>query len=300
MSKFNDSNIYNSINLNLLKYFVTSAESKSFAEAGEKLGYSTPTVSTSISTLENQLGVKLFTRNPLQLTAEGKSIYETVKKAFEYLDFASDIANAKNGLEYGKINIGCPSHISDFYLMEKIVQATKEYPKIQITVDTESDSTKIIESLRNNKINFALLDVIPIQFINELEIKEIKTIDNVFVYNKDIKIEDIKDLEKYNFILSFDDRISTIKLLEILEKYNVNVNTTIKCPTTEQRIKAATLGGGITYVMKEAAKQQLKNKELFELKVPIELPKGSIKLVYLKNHLTKVDKEFIKKYIKDT
>ena len=52
--------------------------------------------------------------------------------------------------------------------------------------------------------------------------------------------------------------------------------------------------------MKEAVKQQLKNKELFELKVPIELPKGSIKLVYLKNHLTKVDKDFIKKYIKDT
>ena len=104
MNKFNNSNINNDINLNLLKYFIVSAESNSFAEAGEKLGYSTPTVSTSISTLEKQLGVNLFTRNPLKLTTEGKSIYETAKKGFEYLDFMSDIAYAKNGLEYGKIN----------------------------------------------------------------------------------------------------------------------------------------------------------------------------------------------------
>ena len=293
----NNSNINNDINLNLLKYFIVSAESSSFAEAGEKLGYSTPTVSTSISTLENQLGVKLFIRKPLKLTTEGQSIYATVKSGFEYLDFMKNIINAKNGLEFGKISMGCPSHISDFYLMEKIVKATTDYPKLQISIDTESDSTRIIEALKNNEINFALLDVIPNEFVNDLEIKEVKTIDNVLVYNKKITIKEIKELENYKFILSFDNRVSTTKLFEVLEKYNINIKATIKCPTTEQRIKAALLGGGITYVIKDAVEEQLKSKKLFEVNLPIELPKGSIKLVYLKNHLTNVDKEFIKKYI---
>ena len=293
----NNSNINNDINLNLLKYFIVSAESSSFAEAGEKLGYSTPTVSTSISTLENQLGVKLFIRKPLKLTTEGQSIYATVKSGFEYLDFMKNIINAKNGLEFGKISMGCPSHISDFYLMEKIVKATTDYPKLQISIDTESDSTRIIEALKNNEINFALLDVIPNEFVNDLEIKEVKTIDNVLVYNKKITIKEIKELENYKFILSFDNRVSTTKLFEVLKKYNINIKATIKCPTTEQRIKAALLGGGITYVIKDAVEEQLKSKKLFEVNLPIELPKGSIKLVYLKNHLTNVDKEFIKKYI---
>ena len=57
----------NSINLNLLRFFIVTAESTSIAEAGEKLGYSHSTVSANISTLEKQFGVKLFARKPLKL-----------------------------------------------------------------------------------------------------------------------------------------------------------------------------------------------------------------------------------------
>lgn len=90
------------INLNLFRYFIATAESKSFAEAGEKIGYNESTVSTSISTLEKQLGVQLFTRKPLQITEVGQEIYETVKNGFANFDFAMVIAESKNDLEYGK------------------------------------------------------------------------------------------------------------------------------------------------------------------------------------------------------
>ena len=76
-------NNYN-INLNLLRYFIVAAESNSLAEAGEKLGYSSSTVSTNISTLENQLGVKLFTRKPLKLTNLGEDIYKSKKRLVRY------------------------------------------------------------------------------------------------------------------------------------------------------------------------------------------------------------------------
>lgn len=62
----------NNVNLNLMKTFIVVAESKSLADAGEKLGYASSSISTSISTLENQLGVQLFTRKPLKLTEIGK------------------------------------------------------------------------------------------------------------------------------------------------------------------------------------------------------------------------------------
>lgn len=66
----NNDNI-NNINLNLFRYFIASVESNSFAEAGEKLGYSATNVSTSVSTLEKQLGIQLFTRKPLKQTEIG-------------------------------------------------------------------------------------------------------------------------------------------------------------------------------------------------------------------------------------
>ena len=50
--------------------------------------------------------------------------------------------------------------------------------------------------------------------------------------------------------------------------------------------------------LKIFAKSNLKNKKVYEVKLPIELPENSIKLIYLKDRLTKVDKKFIKDYLK--
>lgn len=286
------------INLNLFRYFIAAAESKSFADAGEKLGYNESTVSTSISTLEKQLGVKLFTRKPLQITEVGQQIYEAVKSGFADFDFAMVIAESKNSLEYGKISIGCPSHITNFFLMDRISNAIKDYPNMQVNLDTESDSNKLITLLKNNKIDFAILDLIPEEYVTELEIKEIRDIENIFVSKQKIEIKNINDLNNYKYILAADNKVSTIKLYEVTKKYNLELFTILRCPTTEQRINAAKHGIGIAYVMREAVKQELESKELYEIKIPIELPKSSLKIVYLKNHLTKVAREFIKNYLK--
>ncbi len=286
------------INLNLFRYFIAAAESKSFADAGEKLGYNESTVSTSISTLEKQLGVKLFTRKPLQITEVGQQIYEAVKSGFADFDFAMVIAESKNSLEYGKISIGCPSHITNFFLMDRISNAIKDYPNMQVNLDTESDSNKLITLLKNNKIDFAILDLIPEEYVTELEIKEIRDIENIFVSKQKIEIKNINDLNNYKYILAADNKVSTIKLHEVVNKYNLELFTILRCPTTEQRINAAKHGIGIAYVMREAVKQELESKELYEIKIPIELPKSSLKIVYLKNHLTKVAREFIKNYLK--
>ena len=145
----------NNLNLNLLRFFIATAESKSLVEAGEKLGYSHSTVSTNISTLEKQLGVKLFNRNPLELTDVGKDIYITVKSGFTDINFAGVIANSKNSMEQGKISIGCPSHILDFYLMKKIAQVVKDYPNFKINLDTSYECEDLIVALKQNKIDFA-------------------------------------------------------------------------------------------------------------------------------------------------
>ena len=44
--------------------------------------------------------------------------------------------------------------------------------------------------------------------------------------------------------------------------------------------------------------KELANNELYEVKLAINLPINSISVVYAKDRLTKVDKQFIKEYIK--
>lgn len=287
------------VNLNLLRFFIVTAESKSIAEAGEKLGYSHSTVSENIKTLEKQFGVKLFTRKPLQLTDVGKEIYETVKRGFTDIDFAMLIADSKNNIECGKLSIGCPSHIVDFYLMERIAKATKDYPNLKINLDTSYECENLIEAVKENKIDFAILDRIPSQYEKDIEVKEIMRSDYIFISDKKISIKDVKDLENYKYILAGEQRSNTIKLSKILKQYGVELDVRLRCGLTEQRVNAAKSEIGIAYVLREAAKKALTNKEVYEVELPnlIKLPEVSLDLVYVKGHLTKVDKEFIKKYI---
>lgn len=225
------------INLNFLPFLLATAESESLMEAGEKLGYSYSTVSTNISTLEKQLGVKLFTRKPLKLTDAGREIYEAVKHGFMDIDFAMLIADSRNNIECGKISIGCPSHIVEFYLMEIMAKATKDYPNLKINLDTSYECEDLIEAVKENKIDFAILDRIPNQYEKDIEIKEIKKSDYIFISNKKIVINDVKELEKYKYILSGEQRTNTIKLSKILKEHDVELDVRMRCRTNRAKSK---------------------------------------------------------------
>ena len=227
----------NNINLNLLKFFIATAESESIVKAGEKLGFSHSTVSSNISTLEKQFGVKLFTRKPLKLTDVGEEIYKTIKRGFMDIDFAMLIAGAKNSIEYGNISIGCPSHIVEFYLMDIISKASKDYPDLKISLDTSYECENLIEALKNNKIDFAILDRIPIQYERDIEIKEIKKSDYIFIADKPIIIDDVNKLKNYKYILSGEHRGNTIKLLNILKEYGINIDVRLTCRTNRTKSK---------------------------------------------------------------
>mgnify|MGYP002563573710 CR=1 FL=1 len=148
------------VNLNLYKIFCKVVESKSLSDASEKLDVSVPNISTQISNLENQLGLKLFNREPkgLKITEDGKELYEIVSKSISSFDFAEKMAQDKNNIETGNITIGCPSHFTTYFLMDKIEKVKRQYPKINIKVVCEADTNKMLELLQEHKIDFAIID----------------------------------------------------------------------------------------------------------------------------------------------
>jgi len=93
---------------NQLKYFITAAETLSFTEAG-KLHYISQTAITQhIQALEEQLGVKLFSREKkrVYLTPAGEIFYMEAKAILERSKLAINKArNAADGVS-GSLNIG--------------------------------------------------------------------------------------------------------------------------------------------------------------------------------------------------
>ena len=154
----------------------------------------------------------------------------------------------------------------------------------------------MIELLQNHEVDFAITDANIEK--NNIEIEELLTIDNIFVSKAPLTILDIMEIENLNCILNLENKRTTKKLKETLQKYNVNIKADIISDATEVRVEAVKKNMGIAYVIKEAVKKELNNKELFEVELPIELPKVKVNLMYLKGELTKVDKKFIKDYLR--
>ncbi len=72
--------------------------------------------------------------------------------------------------------------------------------------------------------------------------------------------------------------------------------------TTEMLINAVKNEMGIGYVLKQAVRKELKENNLYELKVVEELPTLTLNLVYISEYLTHIPRTFmenIKKRYKD-
>ena len=279
------------VNLNLYRIFCKVAQSKSYSEAAEKLGSSVANVST-------QLNLKLFNRESkgVTLTTDGQELYDIVNKSISSFDFAEKMAKDKNDMESGCLKIGCASHFTSYYLMEKIEKVKKDFPKLNVKIVCEVDTNKILELLKNHKVDFAITDAEISS--NNVETKELLKINNIFVSKAPLKISDIKELEKLNCILNLENTKATKQLRETLDKNNISIQADMMCDATEIRVDAVKRNMGIAYVIKEAVKNELNNKELYEVELPIELPSIKLNLVYLTGELTKIDKKFIKEYLK--
>lgn len=286
------------INLNLYRIFCKVAQSKSYSEASEKLNLSVPNISVQITNLEEQLNLKLFNREKkgITLTEDGKELYEIVNKSISSFDFAEKMAKDKNDISCGSIRIACPSHLATYFLIEKVEKVKKVYPNLKISITCELDENKMFELLQDHKIDFAITDAL-IEGSN-IKIEELVTINNIFVSKTPLAISDIKEIESLNCILNIEDTRTSKKLKEALQKYNVNIKANLMCDATEVRVEAVKRNMGIAYVIREAVKKELDNKELYEVNLPIELPSVKLNLIYLKDELTKVDKKFINEYLK--
>lgn len=289
------------INLNLYKIFNIVAKSKSYSDASNKLHMSTQAISKNIIQLENILGTKLFfhDKNGIKLTAVGNDLFKHIDIALSSIDLAEKITFQKNDLSAGgEINIGCPSHLTTFYLIDCIEKTKKDYPNLKIKLISGSNQNEMIQLLQEHKIDF-IIDTAHIETnYNNIVIKEMKELENIFISKQPLIINDLKDLENLKYILNFEYTSTTRKLMETLAKYNISINVSMECDITELRINCAKRDLGIAYVMKESVKKDIENKELYEVTLPIKLQTSKMNLIYLKEQLTNADKIFIKKYLK--
>lgn len=269
------------INFELYKVFYEVANEKSISKGAEKLMISQPAVTQSIKTLEGELGGQLFIRTPkgVILTTEGEILYNYIKDGMSYfVNGANKFSSLKN-LDSGVINIGATTIISEKILMPYLKEFSNKYPNIVINVVNDL-TDNLIKKLRNGDLDIVIMSTNNNTNIKDLKLKEITSLNDIFVSSKEYKnkvIENIEDLLKEDLLLQKYPSVSRTNFNNYLKENNLSCTPKMEVVSHSLLTSFTENGFGIGLLTKQFITDKL-NKTLFEIKTNFNIPKR--KLVY--------------------
>lgn len=292
------------INFNLYKTFYEVAKEGSISLVAKKTYTSQPAISKAIKKLEDDLNVKLFYRhlNGVELTDKGKELLFYVEEAFNSLVTAERNMLETDTLEKGKLSIGVPSQVAEFFIFDNMAKFHNDYPNIEITIISKS-TLQLLPLLESHEIDF-IIDTSPVEINKDnFVIKELTSVNNCFVVKSDSTItkkkdiKSLKELSKYPLVLPVKGTANRNVLDRIFFDNKVTINNVINIHTTEMIIGAIKKDLGIGYLIYDTVKREVESGELRVLDIREELPKTTLNLVYIKKYLTNAPYVFIKKYV---
>jgi len=141
-----------------IEAFVFVAKYKSLSRAAEKLLLSQPTISTHISTLEEQLGVKLFDRlsKEVVLTEAGQVFYPYAVDILDLRERSQEAVKEFLNEISGHLHIGYSTVAAEFILPEVIKEFKEDYYKTFFTLDNGS-TQNIIQRLSDGILDLAIV-----------------------------------------------------------------------------------------------------------------------------------------------
>lgn len=287
------------VNLELYRIFYAVAKYKHMTKASEELHISQPAISQSIKKLEEQLGGILFLRSNkgMELTEEGKMVYNYVKGALELINNAENEFTAFKDLSSGEIKIGCSTTLTKLILLDCIRKFHSDYPNIDINI-TNDLTTNLINDLKLGKLDFVIFNESNIKETN-LYLTKIMELKQGFIYNPkyyEDKIQSFNDLNNYDLILQKEESNTRKNLDSIALKHNVKLKAKAEVVSQDLVVEFTNIGLGIGYAIIDIAKR--KYNDLKELNINKKIPSINVYLATNKSYsVTFATKTFIQKYL---
>lgn len=141
------------MDLRTLNIFIEVAELKSFTRAGEKLGYSQPTISFQIKQLEKELGVPLFDRigHTVNLTDAGKDALRYAQQIYQMsqeMAMGTDERREPRGI----IRLGMADSLCTPLVVREFARFRENYPKVALNITT-GGTAELFRLLDHNEVD---------------------------------------------------------------------------------------------------------------------------------------------------
>ncbi len=276
------------INYDLYRVFCTVAREKSLSAAAKKLFVSQSAVSQSIKQLEKALGSKLFDRKSrgVELTAEGKTLFEYADGAFSLLESAENKFLDMKNLKFGKIKIGASDTVCALILTNLLKDFHAKYPEINIQLINQT-TNQLLSQLALGEIDMAFV-ALPLADDEKFNIKKITDIKDCFVVSGKYshlarRTLNLKELENYP-VLMLDKKSSSRQFLdEFLLKKDIHINPSVELASIDLLTRFAEIGIGVSAVIEQYVEEKLRKGTLEKLRLSEPIPKRAIGLVTRKS-----------------
>jgi DNA-binding transcriptional LysR family regulator len=250
--------------LHQLKIFLKVAEHHSITKACEELFLTQPAVSIQLKKFQEQFSVPLFEviGKKIYITEFGEEVAKSATNILDELEIINYKTKSFEGRLAGKLKISVASkgkYIIPYFLTEFL----HLNPGIDLIMDV-NNSAGVIKGLEENKVDFALLPILP----ENLKIKNIELLENKLhlvgggVIETDSVKSYIKLFETYPLILREKGSATRDAMEEYIKTKNLPVFKKIVLTSNEAVKQALIAGLGFSIMPIIGLKNELKSGSL--------------------------------------
>ncbi len=144
--------------LRQLEYLIAVGDCGSVAEAAERVGVSSPSISVAIAQIEAQLGLALFIRRHAQgvsLTQAGRQVLDQARVVLAEAARMTEIASQISGVVRGSLRVGCLLTFAQVILPQLRRGFVTRFPQVEFQ-QSEGDQDDLFDGLRRARFDVAL------------------------------------------------------------------------------------------------------------------------------------------------
>lgn len=254
-----------------LNTFIQVAELNSFTKAGEKLGYSQPTVSFQIKQLESELGVQLFERigHTINLTDGGRQALAYAQEICRMSDKMIKGTSTDNQPK-GCINLAMADSLCTPLIIQQFEDFRSKYPKVSLNIKT-AGTDELFRLIDHNEVDIVCtLDnhIYSTNYIISSEEKVglhfICSVDNPLARLSNVTLE---DLLTQDFLLT-EKGMSYRRLLdETLAKESLEIIPVLEIGSADTICKLVEKNIGISFLPDYVTKSAVEKGKITRLNV---------------------------------
>lgn len=254
------------MNLSRLLTFHEAAESLNFSIAAQKLSITQPAVSAQIRNLEEDLGVKLFTRigKKIALSEAGELLRSYSRRIYRLLDDAESVMNELRLVRRGTLKVGTTPTYAGHIMPPLLSKFQAEFPLVKVILN-EGSSLDIAKRVAKLDIEVAVvaypgnLKNVQFDLLGQEDLVLVLAADHPLASQKSISI---KSLAKEKFIMREKGSSTRLIMHELFRRYRINPSVVFETSNAEFIKEQVANGMGISFLTRAAALEEIESGRL--------------------------------------